>query len=64
MDLTKVDNQIEVVKNWEKYGSKIVLPQKLENDITNIILDYHEGLITNSEKSNQILDILYAYYKK
>lgn len=64
MDLTKVDNQIEVAKNWENYSSTIVLPNQLENKISNILLDYHQGLITSNEKYNQILDILNAYYKR
>lgn len=64
MDLTKIENQIKVAKNWEFYSPNISLPSKLENDISNIIFNYYQGLITNNEKYNQILDILNAYYKK
>ena len=64
MNLTKINNQIEVANNWEKYCSKISLPKKLENEISNIMLDYYEGLITLKERSNQILDILNTYFKK
>lgn len=64
MDLTNVNNQIEVAQNWEKYSSEIKLPAKLENDISNVMLDYHEGLITSNERYNQILDILNGYFKK
>jgi hypothetical protein len=64
LDLSQVENQIAVAKNWEDYSSKIVLPSKLENKISDILLDYHQGLITSNEKYNQILDILNAYYKR
>jgi len=63
LDLSKVKNQIEIAKNWENYSSKIILPSKVENNISNILLDYYQGLITSNEKYNQILDILNAYHK-
>lgn len=64
IDLSKVRNQIKVANDWEKYCTKVSLPKKLENDISNIMLYYYEGLITLNERSNRILDILNAYFKK
>ena len=44
MNLTKINNQIEVANNWEKYCSKISLPKKLENEISSfyfiLIINY------------------------
>lgn len=64
MDLTKVKNQIEVAKNWYDYKDKIVIPNWLRKKIELIIKDYDNFMITNNEVSNQILDILNAYYKR
>ncbi len=64
MNLSKIDNQLLVARNWNTYKNKIVIPQELRNKIEIVESNYDQRLLTLVESNNQILDILNSFYSK
>ncbi|WP_298286869.1 hypothetical protein [uncultured Lutibacter sp.] len=64
LDLSIIDNQLLVSKNWSEYKDKIILPEIIRIQIDSILKDYTNYLITNAECSNQICDLIHEHFSK
>lgn len=64
LDLSIIDNQILVSKNWSDYKDKVILPEIILIQIHIILKNYDNYQIPNAEVSNQICDLLHLHFSK
>ena len=62
IDLSIIENQILVSKNWFKYKDKIDIPYDIILEIKSVFKEYDDFMLTNTEVSNRILDLLNGYF--
>lgn len=62
IDLSIIENQILVSKNWFKYKDKIDIPNDMILEIKSLFKEYDDFMHTNIEVSNRILDLLNRHF--